>query len=140
MQDATADQEKALEAFGLNIGMAFQLMDDMLDLDSKQKIIGKPVGSDLKEGKLTLPVIYLLERGTPDQAEKIKTVLTERSFDHVSREEIYNDLVAYNIIEDTRKIAMSHARKGVAYLDVFPDSEIKRALESIPQFFVNRRF
>jgi octaprenyl-diphosphate synthase len=140
MQEATPEQENALEQFGLNIGMAFQLMDDMLDLDSKRKIIGKPVGSDLKEGKLTLPVIYLLERGTAEQINKIKTVLTERSFKNVSREEIYNDLVSYNIIEDTRKIAMAHAEKGVSYLGIFPDSEIKRAMESIPQFFVNRRF
>jgi len=140
MQNAAPEQENALKEFGLNIGMAFQLMDDMLDLDSKQKIIGKPVGSDLKEGKLTLPVIYLLERGTPAHREKIKTVLTERRFDNVSREEIYQDLLAYNIIEDTRKIAMSHAQKGAAYLDIFPDSEIKRAMQSIPQFFVNRRF
>jgi octaprenyl-diphosphate synthase len=140
LQGAAPEQEEALEEFGLNVGIAFQLMDDMLDLDSKQKIIGKPVGSDLKEGKLTLPVIYLLERGTPEQAEKIRTVLTERNFDKVSREEIYSDLIEYNIIEDTRAIAMSYAEKAASYLDIFPVSPIKTAMQSIPQLFVNRRF
>lgn len=140
LQGATPKQEEALEKFGLNVGIAFQLMDDMLDLDSKQKIIGKPVGSDLKEGKLTLPVIYLLERGTPGHAEKIKTVLTERNFNKVSREEIYNDLIEYKIIEATRAIATSYAEKAASYLDIFPDSRVKKAMQSIPQLFVNRSF
>ena len=72
--------EMKLGSYGINLGMAFQLVDDLLDFTSSEDKLGKPVGSDLREGKVTLPLIYLLERCGAEEAAKISTVLEERGF------------------------------------------------------------
>ena len=81
---ADEETESLLGEYGRNLGLAFQIVDDMLDLTATEDILGKPVASDLREGKATLAVIHALERGTGADREAIRTVLAERSFTTVS--------------------------------------------------------
>src|ERR1700682_6502035 len=81
---ATAAQEAALGQYGHDLGMAFQIVDDVLDLTASEDILGKPVASDLREGKVTMAVIHALERCTPEERGKIETILRERAFNGVS--------------------------------------------------------
>ena len=80
--------EAQLGEYGRNLGLAFQIVDDVLDLTAAEDVLGKPVASDLREGKATLAVIHALERGTGADREAIRTVLADRSFDNVSHPEI----------------------------------------------------
>src|SRR6266567_862071 len=85
---ATPEQEEGLAQYGRDLGMAFQIVDDVLDLTASESMLGKPVASDLREGKVTLAVIHALERCTPGERELIKTVMREQSFDGVTHAEI----------------------------------------------------
>jgi len=76
--------EMKLGSYGINLGMAFQIVDDLLDFTSSEEKMGKPVGSDLREGKLTLPLIYLLERCSEAESTMVKLVLDEGGFHSVS--------------------------------------------------------
>jgi octaprenyl-diphosphate synthase len=79
------NREEALARYGLKVGLAFQIVDDMLDFSSSEKVLGKPVGSDLREGKITLPLIYVLDVCTRGEAKSIETVLQEKDFKSVTR-------------------------------------------------------
>src|SRR6202171_5738164 len=81
---ASAEQEEVLGQYGHDLGMAFQIVDDVLDLTASEDVLGKPVASDLREGKVTMAVIHALERCTPEERGKIETILRERAFNGVS--------------------------------------------------------
>jgi len=135
---AEADQEAALESFGLNLGMAFQLVDDLLDFTSDEKTLGKPVVSDLREGKLTLPLIYLLEAGGVEQRGKIMQVLEDRDFTRVRREEILTMVREHGTLERTRDLARSFGERARRDLKHFPDNVARRALETLPDLILAR--
>src|ERR1700683_1116464 len=81
---ADTQMEERLGDFAWNLGMAFQLVDDLLDFTAREKTLGKPVGGDLREGKITLPLIYALERATADERGLVETILKERSYENVA--------------------------------------------------------
>src|SRR5438128_8495117 len=85
---ASDEQESRLAKYGHNLGMAFQIVDDVLDLTASEDVLGKPVASDLREGKATLAVIHALERCTSEEREKIQTILQERAFNGVTHAHI----------------------------------------------------
>src|SRR5262249_3319553 len=80
--------EEQMGKYGNALGLAFQIVDDVLDLTASEEVLGKPVASDLREGKATLAVIHALEHGTAKDREAILTVLTDQNFDRVTHEEI----------------------------------------------------
>ncbi len=131
-------QEKALASYGLNLGLAFQLVDDILDFSSSQDVLGKPVLNDLKEGKLTLPLIYAIESGGREEVKKIKTVLKEKAFRSVSQKEILDIVTTHNTLQKTRERAADFINQARLALHVFPPSVIRDALDSIPQFILDR--
>ncbi len=131
-------KEEALARYGLNVGLAFQIVDDMLDFSSSEKILGKPVGSDLREGKITLPLIYVLDVCTPDEARKIETVLQEKDFKTVTRSEIISLIQKYQTLAKTRHLAESFAREAQEALHLFPPSAYWDALHSIPRIILER--
>src|SRR5437868_2848623 len=96
---ASEDQEEKLASYGRHLGLAFQIVDDVLDLTASEEVLGKPVASDLREGKATLAVIHALERGTGADREAIRTVLADRSFIHVSHTQILEILQRHGSIE-----------------------------------------
>src|SRR3990172_3608403 len=102
--------EDLLAEFGTNLGMAFQLVDDLLDFTADEVVLGKPVGSDLREGKVTLPLIYLLDRCTAEEHRKIATVIEERAFQTVPWEDVLDLLWRYEtpirVKEQARRYAL----------------------------------
>jgi octaprenyl-diphosphate synthase len=131
--------EDALGEYGRRLGLAFQVVDDVLDLTASEQVLGKPVASDLREGKATLAVIHALENGIlhSDRA-KIHTVLRDQNFDRVSHEEILRVLNRNESVTYAMNTAYAHAAEAQASLSVLPDSDYKRALQWMPEFVVAR--
>jgi len=135
---ATPEQEENLAQYGRDLGMAFQLVDDVLDLTASEDVLGKPVASDLREGKVTMAVIHALERCTSHERERIRKVVRERAFDGVTHGEILAILNRYGSVEAANARAMQYAGMARNAICGFPDSEIKRALLWAPEFVVAR--
>lgn len=135
---ASEDQEQRLGEFGRTVGMAFQIIDDVLDLTASEEILGKPVASDLREGKLTMAAIHALDHCTAREAEQIESVLRDRSFDRVPHRTITEILERYGAIEAAYDAAIRYAEEARRAICIFPDSEIKRALLWMPDFVVAR--
>lgn len=134
---ATAEQRRALSHYGLSIGVAFQLVDDVLDFVSTEDKLGKPVANDLREGKLTLPLIYLLKEH-PEYRDKIETVMRERGFGSVGREEVIDWIDRHGTLERAKAEARRYADQARDALRIFPSSEYREALLFIPQFIIER--
>ncbi len=135
---STAEQEERLAEYGRNLGLAFQIVDDALDLTASEEVLGKPVASDLREGKVTMAVIHALERCTPEERAVIEKVLEERTFQSVRHEQIVEILNRYGSIQYAYDRAAEYAENAANALRSFPDSEIKRALLFAPEFVVER--
>jgi octaprenyl-diphosphate synthase len=127
-----------LADIGKSLGMAFQLVDDLLDLTSTQDILGKPVANDLKEGKLTLPVLFAIRNADREDTMKVKRVLDERDFRSVDRAEILRLVERSDGLNRTRKLAEDYARRAVQMLEEFPPSIYRDAIVRIPEFILNR--
>ncbi len=132
------EREKDLAEFGRNLGMAFQLVDDLLDFTADEATLGKPVGNDLREGKVTLPAIHTLARCTPEERGLIATVVTERGFRTVSQREIVELIERYEAPAAVKRRAGDYIARALDHLDRFPDSPYKRALQAVPEFVLNR--
>jgi octaprenyl-diphosphate synthase len=135
---ASREQEDKLGQYGRDLGMAFQIVDDVLDLTASESVLGKPVASDLREGKVTMAVIHALERCTPDETRKIETVLQDRAFNGVTHSDILSILNRYGSVEAANACAAQYAESARNAICQFPDSEIKRALLWAPEFVVAR--
>ncbi len=135
---ATEEQEEKLAQYGHAAVMAFQIVDDVLDLTASEEVLGKPVGSDLREGKATMAVIHALERCTPAERALIETVLRERAFKNVTPTQVLDILTRYGSVEAALARANEYAATARDALAGFPDSEIRRALLWIPEFVVER--
>jgi octaprenyl-diphosphate synthase len=132
------DIETQLGEYGRNLGLAFQIVDDILDLTATEDVLGKPVASDLREGKATLAVIHALERGTGADREAIRTVLADRSFDCVSHPQILEILQRHASIDYAMDTACAYAEAARQSIADLPDSEAKRALLWVPGFVTTR--
>jgi len=135
---ATAEQENTLAQYGHDLGMAFQIVDDVLDLTASEDALGKPVASDLREGKVTMAVIHAIERCTPQERIKIETILRDRAFNNVTHAQILEILERYGSLEAASTRAAHYADSACKSICTFPDSEIKRALLWAPEFVVAR--
>jgi octaprenyl-diphosphate synthase len=135
---ATEAQETSLAAYGRAVGFAFQIVDDVLDLTATEEVLGKPVASDLREGKATLPVIHSIDHGTAADRQAIQRVLDDRSFERVSREQIREILARNGSFEYAMAAAGRYAEQSRQALASIADSEYKRALLWAPDFVVAR--
>lgn len=135
---ATPEQEEAVAKYGHDLGMAFQIVDDVLDLTASEDVLGKPVASDLREGKVTMAVIHALERCTLDERLKIETILRDRAFNGVTHAQILDILRRYGSLEAANSSAAQYASSARQSICSFPDSEIKRALLWAPEFVIAR--
>ncbi|MBI4465450.1 MAG: polyprenyl synthetase family protein [Acidobacteria bacterium] len=133
-----SETEQHLAEYGKNLGMAFQLVDDLLDFTANEEVLGKPVGSDLREGKVTLPLIYLLDRCTEEEQSKIAKVVEEQAFQSVPWEDVLEILHRYQTLEQVKKDAKFYAHNAVRHLARFSDSPYARALGLLPDLVVNR--
>jgi octaprenyl-diphosphate synthase len=135
---AREEQETRLGEYGRNLGLAFQIVDDVLDLTASEEILGKPVASDLREGKVTMAVIHALDHCAADERKLVETVLEERAFLSVEHNQILAMLNRYGSIQYAYDEATKYATAARNAICLFPDSEIKRALLAIPEFVVER--
>lgn len=130
--------EQRLGEYGRNLGIAFQIVDDVLDLTATTAKLGKPAASDLREGKATLAVIHALERGTGAERECIRTVLADRGFDRVSHATILEILKRYGSIEYAMDAARAYAEAARQSIAEMPRSAAQRALLWVPGFVIDR--
>jgi octaprenyl-diphosphate synthase len=138
LASAPEAQEASLAAYGKAVGLAFQIVDDVLDLTATEEVLGKPVASDLREGKATLSVIHSIDHGTAADRQAIQRVLDDRGFERVSREQIQQILTRNGSVEYAISIADRYADESRKALASLPDSEYKRALLWVPDFVVAR--
>ncbi len=130
-------QEK-LGEYAWNLGMAFQLVDDVLDFTAREKTLGKPVGGDLREGKVTLPLVYALERATAPEQRLVETVLRQRSYEEAPFAGILALLDKYQGIERVKERAQAFTDKARAIINEFPESPYQRALLAVTELVTER--
>ncbi len=135
---ATEEQIERLGSYGRNVGMAFQVVDDVLDLTASEEVLGKPVASDLREGKATLAVIHAYQHATHEEQKKIQKVLDDRALNGVTHGDILAILNRYGSLEFANAKATEFSDSARRDLQDFPDNEFKRALLWIPDFVVAR--
>ena len=136
--EADERQLRALSAYGKNVGMAFQIVDDVLDLTASEEVLGKPVASDLREGKATMAVIHSFDHCTSAERQIIEKVLRERAMNGIRHTDVLEILARYGSLEYATGQAGEYARNAVDVIRDFPDNEFKRALLWVPEFVVAR--
>jgi octaprenyl-diphosphate synthase len=138
MGGASEAIETRLGEFAWNLGIAFQLVDDMLDFTSHEKVLGKPVGSDLREGKVTLPLIYALEEATPEERQLVATVLKDGNYDNAPFRKILHMIEVRHGFDRVRERAQSFTEHARAILSEFPDSPNQRAMYALTELITDR--
>jgi octaprenyl-diphosphate synthase len=134
---AEPELEASLSDYGLNLGMAFQVVDDLLDFTGDERLLGKPVLSDLKEGHVTLPVLYLL-RAEPSAAGIIQEILDRRSLDDRQRREILDLVRRHRVLDAARRVGESYVLKAQQALAPVPDSAQKESLQALVEYVLER--
>jgi octaprenyl-diphosphate synthase len=132
------EREQALREFGFNLGIAFQVVDDLLDYTADENALGKPVGGDLREGKVTLPIIYLLQRGGDEADQLIRSVVSERAVSKESWRDIIRLLREHRTPDLAYAKALEYATRAKTALDVFPPSREKEALVALADYVLSR--
>ena len=132
------EKRKALTSYGLNLGICFQMVDDLLDFTADEKVLGKPVNNDLREGKLTLPVIFLLRKAGSAGEKTVSHVLADRGFERVTREELLRLAREHGALEEARALAARYAEAARKDLAVFDRSPFREALAVLPDFILSR--
>ena len=135
--NAAGAEQAALREYGMNLGTAFQLADDVLDFTAEEEIMGKAAGADLLEGKLTLPLILAVKK-EPALALDLEKIIRDGEYRSLSREALLEKLNSYETIEETRRRAYGFADKARKNLAVLPKTEYRFALEEIPRYMIER--
>ena len=133
---ASPEIEQAMVAYGMHLGTAFQLIDDVLDYSGDSGQTGKNVGDDLAEGKPTLPLLYAMSHGTEDQSKLIRTAIENGNADHFQA--ILDIIRETGALAHTRRQAEAEAETARAAISILPDSEYKQALIELSAFAVSR--
>jgi octaprenyl-diphosphate synthase len=138
MGGADAAVEERLGEYAWNLGMAFQLIDDLLDFTSREKILGKPVGNDLREGKITLPMVYALEQANHEERRQVETILREQNYEAVPFPQVRAMIGSYGVVERVQERAQQFTDKARQIIAEFPDSPYQNALASIADLITTR--
>ncbi len=135
---AAPEAVERLGDFAWNLGMAFQLVDDVLDFTSREKVLGKPVGNDLREGKVTLPLIYALDQADAGERRAIETVLEDSSYERTPFAWVREFLDRRQGIDRAMARAATFTKRARAILASFPDNDYQRALFSVANLITER--
>lgn len=136
LTNASKEHEEAIAAYGLHLGIAFQIIDDALDYSSTSEDIGKNIGDDLEEGKPTLPIIRAMEVGTPEQKAALREVIEKGGREHIDT--VMAAIESTDAIQYTSRLAEEEADKAKAALAILPESPYRLALETLADFAVKR--
>ncbi len=135
---ATAEKQKALHDYGLCVGIAFQLVDDCLDYTSRNEELGKAIGNDLKEGKVTMPLIKSLREANREEREIIIDAVKSESSDNGNFAEVYAIIKKYSGIEYTMDFACKQRELAKAHLEHFEPNTDRAALTAVADFVISR--
>lgn len=138
ISDSSQDQVQAFGDYGYHLGMAFQMADDLLDYTTDSKILGKKVGADLREGKLTLPVIHTLGRTSEEDRRWMIDLIQAQSFSMVEFERLIELLREHGGISYTRQCAVEHVEQAKKALNPFPGSAERSVLADIADYALLR--
>jgi geranylgeranyl diphosphate synthase, type I len=136
--DTSKDDVETLSKFGNGIGIAFQLIDDLIGIAGDPKLTGKAVGNDIREGKKTFPIILAIRAASNDQKDKIMKVYGLKNCSDEDVRAAVNTISTLGIEDEVRSIARTHMIKSLENIESYPDTEAKRALESSARFIVER--
>jgi octaprenyl-diphosphate synthase len=140
MADTDEEKEEKLAQFGLNLGIAFQLMDDILDYTASEETFGKPVGKDLKEGKITLPLIYSLADFDSSECDRFEELFKTQNPSNKEFEKLIHRVRNSGAIERIQAEAKGFADQAADCLEDFPDSSAKEDLKALNTYLVERDY
>ncbi len=137
---SSPDIEASLTRFGRSVGIAFQLVDDLLDYTSSEEVFGKPVGKDLLEGKITLPLIYTLAQLEQGEQTGFRERFNNRKTDKAAYEALLDRVRKGGVLEKIRKEAQGYVDDAAMCLKPFPDSAVKTNLLTLIQYIIDRTY
>jgi octaprenyl-diphosphate synthase len=135
----TRQEQEALNNFGLDLGIAFQMVDDTLDYTLSREQFGKPVGKDVEEGKITLPLIQALDKATPKQKARLKKLVSQGSYQPENFPKVLDLVQQCGGIDSTFQKAHYYVDKAAGSLGIFPESEYKKLMLDLADFVVRRK-
>lgn len=135
---ASEEEQALLSDFGWNLGMAFQIADDILDFTARESVLGKPVGNDLREGKVTLPLCYALDSATAEERAMVEAVLADRAYQRASFDQIKAVLIRHGGIERARLRAREFTAKARGLLEQFADTPARAGLLAATDLVADR--
>ncbi len=136
---APEKEEQALRDYGLDLGIAFQMVDDLLDYIASEQETGKTVANDFKEGKITLPLIYALSKCSAEEKQRIEVLAKKIRPDQEELKPVFELVQKYGGLEYTRERAESYKNRAVKALEIFPPGRDRRILEDLAEFVIARR-
>ncbi|HEA65098.1 MAG TPA: polyprenyl synthetase family protein [Candidatus Aminicenantes bacterium] len=136
---ASKKEENYLAEYGTNLGMSFQIIDDLLDFTGNEKILGKPILCDLSEGRITLPLIYTLNNDGRDNKKRVMELLKQKNQDRESLEEVLKIVKSNGALDYTHKKAEEFSHKSREIISQFPKSTQQEALSLLSEFILKRR-
>ena len=140
LSDMNNKRKEALEFYGRNLGLTFQIADDTLDYNSELKLFGKKIGKDFYEGKVTLPIILLFQKANTEEKEKLKDIFSKNIRDEIDLSYSLLLIKRYNIINACYQKAQHYINLASNSLSVFNDCEEKNILENLTSFSLSRNF
>jgi octaprenyl-diphosphate synthase len=136
---ALPEEEQSLMDYGTNLGLAFQIIDDLLDISGNEKILGKPVLSDLSEGRITLPLIYAVKKASRAERDRISGFLRANDLDRQARNEILDIVTSSGALDYASQRAEEYALKSQEIISRFPESPHRETLSQLPEFVIRRK-
>lgn len=138
LNERSEEEEAAMASYGMHLGTAFQLIDDVLDYSSSSEEMGKNVGDDLAEGKPTLPLIYAMRNGTPEQSEVVRKAIEEGGLKYL--DQVMEAIKQTGAIEYTETTAKNEAELAIQQLTHLPESDYKQAMIDLAKYSVDRSY
>jgi len=133
-----AAKQEAMARYGMRLGTAFQLIDDILDYEASAEVTGKNIGDDLAEGKPTLPLIYAMRMGQPSQAKGVREAIREGGRGNI--EQVVEAIESTGAVKYATRFARAEADRALEALSGLPDSAYKGALQGLAEFSVDRTY
>ena len=140
LSESNLKEKKALESYGKNLGLAFQIADDALDYYAKEKLFGKEIGKDFFEGKVTLPLIIVFQKGNSEERTFLSEIMKKEKRNEDDFSETLALIYKYKAIEASLKRAEYFVNVSYDSLGIFPDNEDKKILQNLTGFSLNRSF
>jgi len=136
--NATQDEQRALAEYGTSIGMAFQVIDDLLDYSGNAQTLGKPVLTDITEGRITLPLIYSLQNDGQHNRDRLFELYRSQDLGESEKDEILEIVRSNGALEYTLQKAREYTQKAQELLQILPDSTYRESLALLPEFILTR--